>query len=69
MQYPVGDKRMKQSSDRNVLEDGNRTPDWSESATEIVLTAIADTTNEWLISDISGIGFEYLLVRLDHHIG
>ena len=42
---------------------------WSESATERVLTAIADTTNEWLISDISGIGFEYLLVRLDHHIG
>jgi hypothetical protein len=42
---------------------------WSESATERVLTAIADTTNEWLISDISGIGVEYLLVRLDHHIG
>ena len=51
------------------FEDGNRTPDWSESATERVLTAIADTTNEWLISDISGIRVEYLLVRLDHHIG
>jgi len=29
----------------------------------------ADTASEWLISDISGIGVEYLLVRLDHHIG